>query len=185
MSGEFHANLQYCGPIAAVVPETARNLPALLVRRSDRGIVTRGTITDWEQDTVNRDTEHLGPILVTGGAGFIGSAVIRHLIDHTDYDVVNVDCLTYSGTLGSVSEPAKSPRYQFEKADIRDRERIRSLLGPLRHEGVPLESWLRQEGEEQPICLMEEKSGRKDWNFKLLMIFFLLKNRPPLVCRFQ
>ena len=128
MSGEFHANLQYCGPIAAVVPETARNLPALLVRRSDRGIVTRGTITDWEQDTVNRDTEHLGPILVTGGAGFIGSAVIRHLIDHTDYDVVNVDCLTYSGTLESVSEPAKSPRYQFEKADIRDRERIRSLL---------------------------------------------------------
>jgi dTDP-glucose 4,6-dehydratase len=54
--------------------------------------------------------------------------VIRHLIGHTDYDVVNVDCLAYSGTLESVSVPAKSPRYQFEKADIRDREHIQCLL---------------------------------------------------------
>ena len=136
MLGEFHANLQYSGPIAVVVPETAWNLPALLVRRSDCRIVTRDTITDREQDTVTRETEHLGPILVTGGAGFIGSAVIRHLIDHTDYDVVNVDCLTYSGTLESVSEPKKSPRYQFEKADIRDREHIRSLL--IKHQPVAI-----------------------------------------------
>jgi len=69
-----------------------------------------------------------GTVLVTGGAGFIGSAVIRHLIGQTDYEVVNVDSLTYSGTLESVAEPAESPRYRFEKADIRDQEHMRRLL---------------------------------------------------------
>lgn len=59
-------------------------------------------------------------ILVTGGAGFIGSAVIRHIINHTDDEVVNVDKLTYAGNLDSVSGPAGDPRYAFEQVDICD-----------------------------------------------------------------
>lgn len=60
-------------------------------------------------------------ILVTGGAGFIGSAVIRFLIRHTDCDVVNLDKLTYAGNLESLAPVADSARYRFEQADIIER----------------------------------------------------------------
>ncbi|MBP3997355.1 MULTISPECIES: dTDP-glucose 4,6-dehydratase [Pseudomonas] len=63
-------------------------------------------------------------ILVTGGAGFIGSAVIRHIIANTSDAVVNVDKLTYAGNLESLAEVSDSPRYAFEQVDICDREQI-------------------------------------------------------------
>ncbi|MBQ4797336.1 NAD-dependent epimerase/dehydratase family protein, partial [Pectobacterium versatile] len=49
-------------------------------------------------------------ILVTGGAGFIGSAVVRHIIQHTQDRVMVVDCLTYAGNLASLKEAASDPR---------------------------------------------------------------------------
>jgi len=60
-------------------------------------------------------------ILITGGAGFIGSAVIRHIISDTQNSVVNVDKLTYAGNLESLATVADSDRYAFEKVDICDR----------------------------------------------------------------
>ena len=57
-------------------------------------------------------------LLVTGGAGFIGSAVVRHIINDTDYAVVNVDKLTYAGNLDSLASVCDSPRYRFEQVDI-------------------------------------------------------------------
>lgn len=60
-------------------------------------------------------------ILVTGGAGFIGSAVVRHIIRNTSDAVVNVDKLTYAGNLQSLADVADSPRYTFEQVDICDR----------------------------------------------------------------
>lgn len=60
-------------------------------------------------------------IIVTGGAGFIGSALCRHLIDNTDSTVVVVDKLTYAANLNSLAPIADSPRYAFIKADIADR----------------------------------------------------------------
>jgi len=63
-------------------------------------------------------------ILVTGGAGFIGSALIRHIIDNTDDSVVNVDKLTYAGNLESLSHISQSPRYAFERVDICDRAEL-------------------------------------------------------------
>ena len=59
-------------------------------------------------------------ILVTGGAGFIGSALIRHLVAHTDHDVLNVDKLTYAGVLTSLAEVERSERYRFIRADVAD-----------------------------------------------------------------
>ena len=59
-------------------------------------------------------------ILVTGGAGFIGSALIRHLIAETGHEVLNFDKLTYAATLSSVASAASSPRYRFVEGDICD-----------------------------------------------------------------
>lgn len=59
-------------------------------------------------------------ILVTGGAGFIGSALVRYLIEHTNESVVVVDCLTYAGNLESLSMVAQNNRYNFVQADICD-----------------------------------------------------------------
>lgn len=66
--------------------------------------------------------------LITGGAGFIGSAVIRHLIKHTNHIVVNVDKLTYAGNLQSLNEVETDNRYYFEKADICDSQKIHEIL---------------------------------------------------------
>ena len=63
-------------------------------------------------------------ILITGGAGFIGSAVIRHIIQNTQNFVVNLDKLTYAGNLESLTDVADSPRYAFEQVDICDRAEL-------------------------------------------------------------
>ncbi|ENK2326885.1 dTDP-glucose 4,6-dehydratase [Vibrio vulnificus] len=63
-------------------------------------------------------------ILVTGGAGFIGSAVIRHIINHTQDSAVNLDKLTYAGNLESLSDVAENSRYAFEQVDICDRAEL-------------------------------------------------------------
>ena len=67
-------------------------------------------------------------ILVTGGAGFIGSAVVRHLINNLNCSVVNVDKLTYAGNLSSLSSVDQNPLYSFEYADINDRSGITVIL---------------------------------------------------------
>ncbi|MHC3924520.1 dTDP-glucose 4,6-dehydratase [Alcaligenes nematophilus] len=67
-------------------------------------------------------------ILVTGGAGFIGSALIRHLIQETEHFVLNVDKLTYAGNLESLASVQEHPRYQFAQNDIQDGPAIQALL---------------------------------------------------------
>lgn len=67
-------------------------------------------------------------ILVTGGAGFIGSAVIRHIIQNTNNQVLNIDKLTYAGNLESLKEIDQYPNYEFKQIDICDTEQITAAI---------------------------------------------------------
>lgn len=75
-------------------------------------------------------------ILVTGGAGFIGSAVVRTLINTTEHSVLNIDKLTYAGNLKSLNTVSKSPNYTFVRADICDRKKITKILTNYRPNAV-------------------------------------------------
>lgn len=67
-------------------------------------------------------------VVVTGGAGFIGSAVVRHIINNTNNTVVNIDKLTYAGNLHSLESISDNDRYHFEHVDICDKEAITRIL---------------------------------------------------------
>ncbi len=67
-------------------------------------------------------------IIITGGAGFIGSALIRHLIRATDHEVLNLDKLTYAGNQESLLEVANNPRYSFCQVDICDRQTVSKVF---------------------------------------------------------
>src|SRR3954447_24035221 len=75
-------------------------------------------------------------ILVTGGAGFIGSALCRHLIEASESIVINLDKLTYAANLDSLAPVAGHPRYRFAQADICDGNAMRRLLAEHRPDAV-------------------------------------------------
>jgi len=71
-------------------------------------------------------------IMVTGGAGFIGSALIRHIISKRSHQVLNIDKLTYAGNLESLASVSASSRYQFEEVDICDRLAVDKVIADFR-----------------------------------------------------
>jgi len=75
-------------------------------------------------------------ILVTGGAGFIGSAVVRHIIHETDHEVLVVDKLTYAGNLDSLAPVSSDPRYTFLRADITDPPAMRNAFETFQPDAV-------------------------------------------------
>lgn len=75
-------------------------------------------------------------VLITGGAGFIGSAVIRHLIEQTAVAVVNLDKLTYAGNLESLNSVSDNPRYAFEQVDICNRAEVDRVFRQHRPDAV-------------------------------------------------
>ncbi|AKX50709.1 dTDP-glucose 4,6-dehydratase [Thiopseudomonas alkaliphila] len=75
-------------------------------------------------------------ILVTGGAGFIGSAVIRHIIQHTQNSVVNLDKLTYAGNLESLADVSSNERYAFEQVDICNRAELDRVFAEYQPDAV-------------------------------------------------
>lgn len=74
--------------------------------------------------------------LITGGAGFIGSAVIRHIIHNTNNEVLNVDKLTYAGNLESLISVSENPRYQFSQTDICDRSALEQIFNEFQPDAV-------------------------------------------------
>jgi dTDP-glucose 4,6-dehydratase len=75
-------------------------------------------------------------IIITGGAGFIGSAVVRQYIAETDHTVVNLDKLTYAGTLESLRSISGDPRYRFEQVDVGDAAALRRIFAAHRPSAV-------------------------------------------------
>lgn len=75
-------------------------------------------------------------IFVTGGAGFIGSAVIRYLINNTECFIINIDKLTYAGNLSTLESVANNPRYFFELVDICDARKISELFKQYRPDAI-------------------------------------------------
>lgn len=76
-------------------------------------------------------------ILITGGAGFIGSNFVPYFLDaHKDYQIVNLDLLTYAGDLANLAEIEKHPRYSFKHGDIRDRALVEALFDQFNFKGV-------------------------------------------------
>ena len=75
-------------------------------------------------------------IIITGGAGFIGSAVCRHFVADLDYDVVVLDKLTYAGNAASLASVASSPRFFFERHDICDRDAVDAIFAKYQPDAV-------------------------------------------------
>ena len=75
-------------------------------------------------------------ILITGGAGFIGSALVRHLIQDTEHEVLNLDKLTYAGNLESLLQVANNPRYRFVQADIADSAVVAQTLAEFQPDAI-------------------------------------------------
>ena len=75
-------------------------------------------------------------VLVTGGAGFIGSAVVRHIIQNTADTVLNLDKLTYAGNTESLASISDNPRYRFERADICDRGALDRILAEFQPQAI-------------------------------------------------
>ena len=68
-------------------------------------------------------------ILVTGGAGFIGSNFVKYLLENSDWNVFNIDKLTYAGNLENLSDIEDNPKYTFIKGDICDKEQVEKSIG--------------------------------------------------------
>ncbi|MCO6526725.1 dTDP-glucose 4,6-dehydratase [Snodgrassella sp.] len=75
-------------------------------------------------------------ILITGGAGFIGSALIRFIIQHTEHQVLNLDKLTYAGNLESLSIVKNNPRYHFSQTDITDQNALSTIFEDFQPDAV-------------------------------------------------
>src|ERR1700731_4416475 len=68
-------------------------------------------------------------LLITGGAGFIGSNVIHHVIDRPEVEkLINLDCLTYAGHLANLEKVNRNPKYAFEKVDLRDKPALSGVI---------------------------------------------------------
>ena len=75
-------------------------------------------------------------VIVTGGAGFIGSALVRYLVQHRNWQVTNVDKLTYAANLQSLSSVSENPNYRFVLADICDEQAMDEVFSETRPQAV-------------------------------------------------
>jgi len=75
-------------------------------------------------------------LLITGGCGFIGSNLIRYVLKHTDYSIMNIDKLTYAGHERNHKDYLYDPRYFFEKADVKDIDRVTKIFRAFRPDAV-------------------------------------------------
>lgn len=82
------------------------------------------------------NTGKVSRVVVTGGAGFIGSEVVRQFVLDSDVEVLNLDCLTYAGNLSSLRDVEENPRYRFVRADICDRSALEQVFSEFRPDAI-------------------------------------------------
>ena len=106
-----------------------------------------------------------GRLIVTGGAGFIGSNFVRHVLRHTPLEVVVLDKLTYAGSLESLRDLEGDPRFHFVRGDIADREMVRAVFRDHRPTGLNLAAVVGRRPEDAP-----GGEGPRDWYRKGWMV---------------
>ena len=102
-------------------------------------------------------------LLVTGGAGFIGSNFIHHVLrEHSDWEAINLDKLTYAGNLENLADLKGDSRYSFIKGDIADRELVDNLLQSQGFDGVQV----------KVFCIVANEAPGDDRGRKYLEVVF-------------
>src|SRR5262249_21252680 len=120
---------QLPGPIVRGCRDRARARCARLRPRADRGVPGQDPARRGETAAVHdRGGALTKRVLVTGGAGFISSNFIRHLLEATPYEVVTLDALTYAGNLENLADVLSHPRLSFVHGDIRHARLVRDLV---------------------------------------------------------
>jgi dTDP-glucose 4,6-dehydratase len=114
-------------------------------------------------------------LIVTGGAGFIGSALIRYLLSENKYEVLNIDKLTYAGNTKTLEPFENNTRYHFEQVDICDEVSVKRIFNESRPHG--LIHLAAESHVDRSLSTLKFNYFFSDFGYRLEMLFVLIINQ--------